>query len=184
MTFRIAFSLIVVGAVAFACNGRRARTEAASPIPTATVVAAQLAGNPAPRTRHVDSASGAAVHSPLDTRFAVDVEPGALRFSLDVKNATDKHIEVNFKNGQTYDFVVTDTVGRVLWRWGAKRMFTQTMQNRQLGKGDVMHIDATWNRPPTAGRFIAIAVLNSSNYPAQRRVSFEIPDAESSLASR
>jgi len=191
MKIRIAISIVVAGAAAFACSGPRTHSEASSsPIPTATVVTAQLVSNqlatqaaPA-HTRHVASADGSVGRAAIDTRFAVNVEPTSVRFSLDVKNASPKHLEVNFKNGQTYDFVVVDTVGRVLWRWSAGRMFTQSVQNKQLGRGDAMHIEEKWDHPPKMGKFTAIAVLNSINYPAERKVQFEIPAPAASLASR
>lgn len=191
MKIRIAITIVVAGAAAFACSGPRTRSEASSaPIPTSTVVTAQLASNvtatqAAPsRIRHVNTANGSLEHAAIDTRFAVSVGASTVRFALDVKNASPRHLEVNFKNGQTYDFVVVDTVGRVLWRWSAGRMFTQSVQNKQLGKGDVMHIEESWDRPPKVGKFTAIAVLNSVNYPAQRKVQFAIPAPATSLASR
>ena len=54
-------------------------------------------------------------------------------------------------------------------------MFTQGVQNKQLGTGDTMQVDEAWKTPAQSGRYTAIATLNSSNFPVEQRVDFVIP---------
>ena len=72
--------------------------------------------------------------------FTVSVEHKSIRFALDVTNPTKKDVELTFPDGQTHDFVVLDSVGREVYRWGAGRMFTQSVQNRTIDGGETMHI--------------------------------------------
>ena len=99
--------------------------------------------------------------------------PGAdVRFDLRVVNTTPKSVEVNFASGQAYDFVVVDSIGREVWRWSTDRIFTQSVRNKLLGKGDAITATEKWS-PAKPGRFTAIAQLTSSNFPLQEKVDFE-----------
>jgi len=91
-----------------------------------------------------------------------------------VKNVGKKHLELTFRSGQSYDFVVVDSIGREVWRWSAGRMFTQGVQNKQLSGGDSMHARETW-MAPTPGHYTAIATLNSANFPTEQRADFVVP---------
>ena len=70
------------------------------------------------------------------------------------------------------DIVVVDSVGREVWHWSNGRMFTQGVQNKQLGTGDTMQVDEAWKPRVQSGHYTAIATLNSSNYPVEQRVDF------------
>jgi hypothetical protein len=112
----------------------------------------------------------------LDTRFNVTVDAKAVHFALVVKNVGGKHAELNFADGQSYDFVVLDSTGRQVWQWSDGRIFTQTVQNRQLGSGESMRVKEAWKEhAAAAGRYSVIATLKSSNYPAEERAEFVIP---------
>jgi hypothetical protein len=55
-------------------------------------------------------------------------------------------------------------------------MFTQAMQTQTLGAGDTIAFAEHWERPATAhGRFTAVAMLTSENFPVERRVDFTLP---------
>ena len=93
-----------------------------------------------------------------------------------IKNAGNKHAELDFASGQRYDFVVIDSVGRPVWQWSNGRMFTQTVQNKQLGGGESMRVSETWNKASAApGKYTVIATLKSSNYPQEQRADFVLP---------
>ena len=81
----------------------------------------------------------------------VDVAATEVRFALNVDNVGKKHVELSFPNGKSYDFVVVDSLGREVWHWSKGRMFTQGVQNKQLGTGDVMHVSEAWKRPLQPG---------------------------------
>ncbi len=164
MNTRLIISLLCAGALAFAC-GPRSRSEA----PSSALASAQP---PAPSHGLKRSTTGK--HEvKLDSKLRVDVAPADVQFALDVINVGDKHAEIDFNNGQSYDFVVLDSVGREVWHWSRGRMFTQSVQNKQLSAGDAMHVaESTAIKP---GRYTAVATLNSSNYPVEERMEFVVP---------
>jgi hypothetical protein len=104
----------------------------------------------------------------------IDVAANEVRFAFNVTNVGKKHVELSFPSGQSYDFVVVDSLGREVWHWSTGRMFTQGVQNKQLGTGDVMHVSEAWKHP-TRGRYTAIATLHSSNYPIKQSADFSLP---------
>jgi len=101
-----------------------------------------------------------------------------VKFALLVTNIGNKHAELDFPSGKSYDFAVVDSTGREVWRWAQGRMFTQSVRNQQLGVRDTMRVSETWTPAKVnakAGRYTAIATLNSSNYPVEERVDFVLP---------
>jgi hypothetical protein len=187
MNTRLIISLLCAGALAFACGPRsRSRAPAAlaislpttgsisttTPTPTLTTVA----NTPAVRVRRRDAVSTAQVK--LTSKLDVAVSTHEVRFALVVTNVGDKHAELNFPSGKSYDFVVVDSAGREVWRWAQGRMFTQSVQNQQLGARDAMRVSETWTPAKVKakpGHYTAIATLNSSNYPVEERVEFDLP---------
>jgi len=168
MNIRLTISLLCAGVLAFAC-GPRSRSESAA----VAVQPLQLTNKiEIPSKRRVSSAK---VEAKIDSKFNVDVAANEVRFALNVTNVGKKHVELRFPNGKSYDFVVLDSAGREVWHWSSGRMFTQGMQNKQLGTGDVMHVSEAWKRPLQPGKYTAIATLNSSNYPVEERADFTLP---------
>ena len=156
--------LLCLGAVAFAC-GPRSHSEA-------SLVSVRLATPPAaPAVKKTPKKEQQVRVAPS---FTVNVEHKSIRFVLDVTNPTKKDVELAFPDGQTHDFVVLDSVGRELYRWGEGRMFTQSLQNHTIDGGETMHISerATLDLPP--GSYVAVATLRSTNFPVRERVSFEV----------
>jgi intracellular proteinase inhibitor BsuPI len=164
MNTRWIILLLCAGAVAFACAPRN-HSDAST---LATVSSAQPSAAPthARTKRHVSSR--------LASRLKVDVAPRAVRFALDVVNVGQKHVEVDFPSGQSYDFSVVDSTGREVWHWSKGHLFTQSVQNKQLGAGDAMQVSESWQRHPAPGKYTAIATLESSNYPLEQRVDFVV----------
>jgi hypothetical protein len=111
----------------------------------------------------------------LSSKFGVQVGREDVRFALNVTNLGEKRVELAFPSGQTYDFVVSDTLGREVWRWGTGRLFTQALQNKLLGEGDTMAVSERWEPAELHGKYVAVATLHSSNYPIQERVEFVLP---------
>ena len=110
----------------------------------------------------------------VNSNFAVNVEPHALHFALRLTNDSKKHVELTFPNGQQYDFAVLDSVGREVYRWGAGRMFTQSVQNKLIDGEETVHIDERAEMTLPHGKYIAVATLHSSNYPLSQRSTFEL----------
>jgi len=187
MNNRLIISLLIAGALAFAC-GPRSRSEGpktlASALPLHAITNASAAVS---HTRSKRKSSGAPAQPKLDAKFGVDVTPKALHFALRVTNVGNKHAELDFPTGQTYDFTVADSAGNEVWRWAQGRMFTQGVQNKQLGAGQAMRITETWDTTPKPGRYTAVATLNSTNYPVEQRLEFVVPspsDSANAMSSR
>ncbi|MGH7619597.1 MAG: BsuPI-related putative proteinase inhibitor [Gemmatimonadaceae bacterium] len=168
MNTRLIISLLCAGVLAFAC-GPRSHSD------SATVASLR----PLELTNKVDVPSKrrntAKPEAKIDSKFNVAVAPNEVRFAFNVTNVGKKHVELSFPNGRSYDFVVVDSLGREVWHWSTGRMFTQGVQNKQLGTGDVMHVAEALKRPLQPGRYTAIATLNSTNYPIEQRADFTLP---------
>ncbi len=149
MNIRFAIALASVGALAFACSPRSRSTsqnsQPAAPLATALLLKSSATGEIVERPERSErarlrssatstktAATSTKTAPKLDSHLVVTVQPTAIQFALGVKNVGKKHVELTFRSGQSYDFVVVDSVGREVWRWSAGRMFTQGVQNKQL----------------------------------------------------
>jgi hypothetical protein len=129
-----------------------------------------------PHARAVDNSSRSASKKNVGvvSTLNVDASAGDVHFTLAVQNGTNKQVELDFPNGRTHDFVVLDDAGREVWRWSASRMFTQAVQNRLLDSRDSVVYEERWQAPAGTGKFTVVAVLNSKNYPMEKRVDFAL----------
>src|SRR3954469_8831855 len=172
MNLRLAVSVVFVGSLAYAC-GPTTRTDASRDISFSQqgIALASMGGTSAHEKNTVEKKLKSNTTS-LSASFDVAQNSGDVRFELTVRNTTAKAVELNFPNGQAYDFVVVDSIGREVWRWADGRMFTQSVQNKLLGKGEGITISETWS-PAKAGKYTAIAQLRSSNFPVEEKIAFE-----------
>jgi len=169
MNTRLAISLLIAGALAFAC-GPRSHSEA--PAALASAIPVNTSASPAPEkiTRRTAAPHGA---PKVEPRFAVQVGQRNVQFALDVMNKGAKHVELDFANGQASDFIVVDSLGREVWKWSTGHFFTQGVQNKQLSTGESMQAREMWKRA-TPGRYTAIATLRSANFPVEERADFVV----------
>lgn len=178
MSSRVVISALCVGVVAFAC-GPQTRNEASAPLQSAALTASN--GDivvQQSRTRRA-----ALRDSALDAQLVVRANESPMRLALQVVNTGKKRVELRFPSGQTHDFVILDTLGREVWRWGNGRMFTQTVRNKLLGAGESMKVEETLKSVKLApGRYIARGSLVSVNYPVVQETEFTVREA--SVASR
>lgn len=131
-----------------------------------------------------DEQALASKHQPADekeilaTTFNV-VRPsddnGSLKFALRVVNNTKKMVEIHFPDGQTHDFVVSDSTGKEVWRWSEGRMFTQAMRSKTLKGKDGTVFEETWETKGQHGSFTAVAILKSENFPVETSIQFTLP---------
>jgi len=170
MNIRLAISLLIAGALAFAC-GPRSHSEAPAALASALPVDASTSAPPPPEKTARRAPTGRAAK--VEAQFDVEVKDHVVRFALDVTNAGAKHIQLNFTNGQAYDFTVVDSLGRKVWRWSDGRLFTQGVQNKQLSHGETMQARETWKRA-APGRYTAIATLRSANFPVEQRADIVV----------
>ena len=157
----VAFGIISLGVLAFACAPRPRGTEPA---------AARTAKTP----REQDARAVATPH--IESALAVNVNDvsDGVRFDFRVTNAGGTRVEVNFPSGQTHEVIVLDTLGREVWRWSNGRMFTQVLQNKVLHREDTLAYGERWKNAPR-GQYVAVARLASANYPVEQRAQFEVP---------
>ena len=133
-----------------------------------------FACGPHPRAVENASRTGARKNIGIVSTVHVNANASDVHFSLAVQNGTAKQVELSFPDGRTHDFVVLDQSGREVWRWSDKRMFTQTMQNRLLDSRDSVVYDERWHAPAGGGKFTVVAVLNSKNFPMEKRIDFAV----------
>jgi hypothetical protein len=175
MNLRLAASLVFIGSLAYAC-GPRTGTDAAVDFPVASPrfalasIAAMPPTTPTPDARE-KSLKKESTTTTLTTRFEVIQKGKAVRLALHVINSTGKRVEITYASGQAYDFVIQDSIGRDVWRWAEGRMFTQSVQNKLLSKGEHIDIAEEWT-PAKPGKYTAIALLRSTNFPVQERAEF------------
>ena len=160
MNTRLLISLLCAGAVALAC-GSLTRHDAPPAQKTSSV-------------RHSAARKASVQSAKVNGSFAVKVEPHALRFALGLTNESKKHVELSFPSGQQYDFTVLDSVGREVYRWGAGRMFTQSVQNKLIESASTVQIDERAEMTLPHGRYLAVATLRSSNFPMKDSSTFEL----------
>src|SRR4051812_9057449 len=146
MNLRIVFSVVFVGSLAYAC-GPRSHSDVALERTTVSqqgIALASMGGGSMTSTKSVEKKlkSGSAS---ITTTFDVQQQGTDIVFALHVINTSPKNVEVNFPNGQAYDFIVVDSTGREVWRWADGRIFTQSVQNKLLGKGKSMDITERWS---------------------------------------
>jgi len=169
MNTRLATSLLIAGALAFAC-GPRSHSEA--PAALASAFPTSPSSPPAPEkiSRRTPAKRSTAK---IESQFDIQVKDRTVRFALDVTNAGAKHVQLDFANGQAYDFAVVDSVGREVWRWSSGRFFTQGVQNKQLSHAETMQARELWKRA-APGRYTAIATLRSANFPVEQHADFVV----------
>jgi hypothetical protein len=174
--------MLCVGAVAFAC-GPHARKETTSTAAGEPALIQAGSASAAPAT-HTARTTSTRINKPVITGDVyVRAKDSSVRIALHVSNTTKKSVELTFPSGQTYDFVVLDSVGRELWRWGNGRMFTQALHNTLLAGGESLDYEETWSTAELApGHYVAKAVLSSENYPVAQQVEFTV--TRTTVASR
>jgi hypothetical protein len=118
-------------------------------------------------------------HGPVDTSLAtsakVAVTASDVSFALQVTNLAPHSVELNFPSGQTHEFVVVDTLGREIWRSSTGKMFTQSVQNREVDANATLSFRDHWEPRGYHGKYTALAKLRSSNHPVEERVDFVLP---------
>ena len=175
MNLRLAASLVFIGTLAYAC-GPRTGTDAAIDFPVATPSFAltSFSGPPsvasAAKVRE-KSLKKESTAGTLTTKFDIVQRGKGVRLALHVINSTGKRVEITYPTGQAYDFVIVDSTGRDVWHWAEGRIFTSSVQNKLLGKGESIDVAEEWT-PAKPGRFTAIATLRSTNFPIQERAGF------------
>lgn len=152
MNTRIIISLLCAGAIGVACSSRSHSEEIATP-----ATAQPINGHPN-----------------IKSFLNVEHRNHGVRFALHVVNTSKKNVEFDFANGQAYDFVVLDSLGRQVWHWATDRMFTQNTQIKYVDSGQEFEVAESWQHPLRPGQYTAVATLTSTNFPVTERVPFTV----------
>jgi len=172
MNPRLLIPMLCVGAVVFAC-GPRARNEAATP--KRDSAAPRLASATTAKKNTTTPSADADAKPSVNAHLYVHTGASSLRIAMQVVNSSKRRIELTFPSGQTYDFVILDSLGREMWQWSAGRMFTQALRNKVLKVGETMELEETWHAPTLApGRYLARGVLTSENFPLVETTEFTV----------
>jgi hypothetical protein len=159
MNNRIIPALLCAAAIAFACG----------PHPQGTAQSVTTAV-PRPGKRASSKTAAPVIGSALDARVGDGVT-----FTLDVTNRSPKLLELTFPSGQTHDFAVVDASGREVWRWSNDRMFTQSLQNRQISASETASYVERMPTEGMHGTYTVVASLESANHPIVERRTFTLP---------
>jgi hypothetical protein len=159
MNNRVIPALLCAAAIAFACGPHPQGTAQSVTTASATPKRRARTAKPAP-----------VITSSVDAKVGDDVA-----FVLHVTNSGPKLLEVNFASGQTHDFSVLDASGREVWRWSSDRMFTQSLQNKQIPAGETVDYEERMPRGDLHGSYTVVATLQSSTHPVEQRTSFTLP---------
>jgi hypothetical protein len=171
MSSRFLIPVLCIGAVVYAC-GPRTHNEAKAPkrSDSPTKVASKSTAAPRQTARKVANEKPS-----IDAKLYVHAGQSAIRLALHVVNPGTKRVEITFPSGQTYDFVVLDSVGREVWQWSQGRMFTQSLRNKVLDGGEALDVEETWSIAALApGRYTARGVLTSQNFPLVQTTEFTV----------
>jgi hypothetical protein len=106
------------------------------------------------------------------------LDDNTARFAFVVTNYGDG-VEVRFPSGLTHDFVVLDYSDREVWRWSEGRLFTQTLQTKQLRAGRSLRYEAKWE-DALPGEYRVVATLNSHTHgqSAEARLVISARDSQ------
>ncbi len=94
---------------------------------------------------------------------------------LCVFNRTEEKAMLSFRSGQRYDFVVSDSGGKEIWRWSRGRMFIQMLGQETLGPGKTqLSYRQTYAGKLAPGTYKLTGTVTASNRPTSASVTVEV----------
>ena len=78
----------------------------------------------------------------------------------------DEPLKLTFPSGQTYDFVIKDEKGQIVYKWSDGRMFTDAIRQESFGPGErtfalVVRLADKQGQPLAQGKYVAEAWLTT-----------------------
>jgi hypothetical protein len=166
MSRRIVVTALACAAIVFACAPRAQRSSKDAPSGNDSTKRAATRYTSRQADEPMKGAGlGAALTQSGDT--------SAPSFVFEVTNYGEQ-TEVRFPTGKTHEFVVLDDREREVWRSSTGRLFTQSLQTKQLRTGNALRYVATWN-DAKPGTYRVVAVLNSSTHPQRVESGLIVP---------
>jgi len=122
---------------------------------------------------------------PSDTEPVLEVEAAGLggghRFTLRVRNPTDRLMAFDFTTSQSFDFVVSDPeTGQEIWRWSRRMFFSQVKRSEAIRAGGQWEYEAEWNHrdndlePVPPGTYRVSGILSSETSFESEPIEFEV----------
>lgn len=102
----------------------------------------------------------------------VSVEPGEIGFAFTVRNEGPDPLTLQFRSGQTAEFVVYEDRTEV-FRWSDGQMFTQALQSVPLDPDESVTYTGTWPDPET-GTFKVVATLEAEEHALETSAEFYV----------
>lgn len=87
----------------------------------------------------------------LDCTLSADRDDGGVTITLTAENTGSEPVELTFPDGQVVE-IVAEQDETEIWRYGADRMFAQSLQVETLRPGERVVESVTWPGPP-AGKY-------------------------------
>lgn len=144
--------------------------------PFALLLCLLAACQPRPMNQAPGDPAGTAAGGPLVSTLQAEASREGVRLSLQVTNASQATVTLQFNSGQRYDFAVRDGA-REVWRWSADMGFTQALGSETLAPGETRTYAERWPADPAlAGRTLtAVGRLTSRSHPVERTLEFRAP---------
>lgn len=121
------------------------------------------------------SSSAADAAAPLVASVQVEPQGDSVHFVLQVTNASEQPVALEFTSGQSYDFVV-HRGERELWRWSEGQFFTQALRSETLPPGETLRYQASWAPlPDTAGELTVTGRLVAQPHGVAQSARFRLP---------
>lgn len=142
----------------------------------AVVLASSCAPVPPPATEPAgEPPRGGTTTLPLVSSLSVAPSADSVAVTLRVTNGGAQPVRLEFRSGQTYDFIVTSG-GRRVWHWAGDRGFTAALRTETLAAGETRTYTETW-RPAagSTGEYTAVARLVSTSHPVETSTRFRLP---------
>lgn len=108
----------------------------------------------------------------LEGSLDVAVDPESVGFSFVVHNEGDTPETLEFRSGQSAEFVVYEDRTEA-YRWSDGRMFTQAIRTETIEPGDSVIYSGEWPEPDT-GTFKVVASLEAVERTVEASAEFYV----------
>jgi hypothetical protein len=122
-----------------------------------------------------DSTQTAAAAAGLLGTLGVRVSGDTVQLILDVLNAGNAPVTLEFATAQRYEFEVRTESGDEVWRWSADQMFGQVVGQEVVAAGGSLVYRAVWVPGSRRGAFRATGRVVSTSHPLTLEMAFEVP---------
>ncbi len=118
---------------------------------------------------------GSAGNGPLLPSLQATARGDSVVFVLQVTNTSEVPVDLHFRSGQSYDFVVLSGE-REVWRWSEGQMFTQALRHERLQAGQTLRFEEAWRpEPGVSGSLVAVGRLTVADRQVEQRANFRLP---------